>query len=74
LAGGAAVKEQPVRTWWPLVREVLLCVFGLAGVAYEAVAQQAERPTLLLAYLAMMGLSAVAPMVRLKNGSSGGGS
>lgn len=61
-----------MRAWWPLIREVLLCVFGLAGVAYEAVGKQAERPTLLLAYLAMMGLSAVAPMVRLKNGSGGG--
>lgn len=63
-----------MRVWWPLIREVLLCVFGLAGVAYEAVARQAERPTLLLAYLAMMGLSAVAPMVRLKNGGGGGDS
>ena len=63
-----------MRTAWPLIREVLLCVFGLAGVAYEALAKQAERPTLLMAYLAMMGLSAVAPLVRLKNGSGGGNS
>jgi hypothetical protein len=56
---------------WPLIREVLLCVFGLAGVGYEAIGRDAERSGLLLAYLAMMGLSAVAPMVRLKNGSSG---
>ena len=55
-----------MRIWWPLVREVLLCVCGLAGVGYEAIGRQAERPTLLLAYLAMMGLSAVAPMVRLQ--------
>jgi predicted membrane channel-forming protein YqfA (hemolysin III family) len=58
---------------WPLVREILLCVCGLAGVAYEAIIQNAERPTLLLTYMGMMGLSAVAPMVRLRNGSSAGG-
>lgn len=57
---------------WPLVREVLLCICGLAGVAYEAIIQKAERPTLLLTYMGMMGLSAVAPMVRLKNGSGSG--
>ena len=58
--------------WWPVIREMLLCVAGLGGVGYEAIIQKAERPTLLLTYMGMMGLSAVAPMVRLKNGSSSG--
>jgi len=60
--------------WWPVIREMVLCIAGLVGVGYEAVAQQAERPTLLLAYLAMMGLSAVAPMVRLNKNGGGGAS
>jgi hypothetical protein len=37
---------------------MILFFGGLAGVANEAIFQNAERPTLLLLYAAMMGLPA----------------
>jgi hypothetical protein len=43
---------------WPRLRDIILFFSGLIGVAYEALAQGAERPTLLLLYAAMMGLPA----------------
>lgn len=43
---------------WPLIRDVVLFVGGLAGVANEALRFGGERPTLLLLYAAMMGLPA----------------
>lgn len=43
---------------WPLIRDILLFCGGLAGVAYETLASQADRPTLLLLFAAMMGLPA----------------
>jgi len=45
-------------TKWPLIRDILLFFGGLAGVAYETLASQADRPTLLLLFAAMMGLPA----------------
>lgn len=39
------------------IRDVLLLLGGLAGMAYEAVSGL-ERPTLIVGYLAMMGLTA----------------
>lgn len=47
-----------MRTRWLLVRDILLFVVGLGGVANEALIQEAERPTLLLLYAAMLGLPA----------------
>lgn len=44
--------------WWPTVRDVMLFLGGMAGVANEALAREAERPTLLLLFAAMMGLPA----------------
>ena len=43
---------------WPIIRDMILFFGGLAGVANEAIFQNAERPTLLLLYAAMMGLPA----------------
>jgi len=43
---------------WPLIRDILLFLGGLAGVAYETLASQIDRPTLLLLFAAMMGLPA----------------
>jgi hypothetical protein len=43
---------------WQTLRDIILFFAGLAGVANEALAQGAERPTLLLLYAAMMGLPA----------------
>ena len=43
---------------WPIIRDMILFFGGLAGVANEALFQNAERPTLLLLYAAMMGLPA----------------
>jgi len=40
------------------VRDAMLFLGGLAGVAYETVVVQADRPTLLLLFAAMMGLPA----------------
>ena len=40
-------------------RKDVLLVFGLLGIAYEAVWRSTERPTLLLLYAAMIGLPLV---------------
>jgi hypothetical protein len=45
-------------TRWPLIRDILLFFGGLAGVTYETVSSQIDRPTLLLLFAAMMGLPA----------------
>jgi hypothetical protein len=41
---------------WPLLRDVVLFTAGLLGVAHETLIANAERPTLLLLFAAMMGL------------------
>jgi hypothetical protein len=41
---------------WTLIRNVVLFFGGLAGVAYQTLFVNADRPTLLLLYAAMMGL------------------
>lgn len=41
-----------------ITRDSILFVAGLAGVAYETLVSQAERPTLLLLFAAMVGLPA----------------
>jgi hypothetical protein len=45
-------------TRWPLIRDIVLFVGGMAGIANEALSYNAERPTLLLLYAAMVGLPA----------------
>lgn len=48
----------PARRRWRLSRDSVLFIAGLAGVVYETVITQGERPTLLLLFAAMVGLPA----------------
>jgi hypothetical protein len=41
---------------WPKIRDLILFTAGLAGVAYETLAVNVDRPSLLLVFAAMMGL------------------
>lgn len=43
---------------WPILRDVVLFLGGLTGVLHETIFTQAERPTLLILFAAMMGLPA----------------
>lgn len=43
---------------WPVARDVLLFVGGLAGVVHETLVATQERPTLLILFAAMLGLPA----------------
>lgn len=45
-----------------------LRVVGLAGIAYEALGTEKERPTLLVLYGAMIGLPAFLRMDERRNG------
>lgn len=47
-----------------MIREVLLFLGGMAGVGFEAIAKDVERPFLLAVYSVMMGVPLVIPMVR----------
>lgn len=46
------------------MREMMLFLGGMGGVAYEAIGQHTERPFLLAVYSVMMGIPLVIPMVR----------
>ena len=52
---------------WTVSRGTILFLAGLAGVVHETVLQDADRPTLLLLFAAMMGLPA------FLSGQDGGG-
>lgn len=41
-----------------MIRDAALFVAGVLGVAHETLGDQAERPTLLILFAAMMGLPA----------------
>lgn len=43
---------------WRISRDSILFVAGLAGIAYETLAQGGDRPTLLVLFAAMVGLPA----------------
>lgn len=43
---------------FPLIRDLVLFLGGLAGVGHETLLVHAERPTLLILFAAMMGLPA----------------
>jgi hypothetical protein len=43
---------------WPVYRDVILFVCGLAGVAHETLVSNVDRPWLLAIFGAMMGLPA----------------
>lgn len=40
-----------------LTRDGVLFVVGIAGITYETLAREAERPTLLLLFAGMIGLT-----------------
>jgi hypothetical protein len=46
---------------WRISRGTVLFIAGLAGVMHETVLEEADRPTLLLLFAAMMGLPAFLP-------------
>lgn len=46
------------RRSWRISRDTVLFVVGLAGIAYETLFMNAERPTLLILFGAMVGLPA----------------
>jgi len=47
------------KAWsFPLIRDIVLFIAGLAGLAYETIFTTIDRPTLLLLYAAMLGLPA----------------
>jgi hypothetical protein len=46
----------PHNTTKRITRDTVLYVLGLAGIAYETLARDGERPTLLLLFAAMVGL------------------
>lgn len=43
---------------WPLIRDLLLFIGGMAGLLHETLIATGERPTLIAAFLAMSGLPA----------------
>lgn len=43
---------------FPLIRDLMLFLGGIAGVGHETLLTHAERPTLLILFAAMMGLPA----------------
>jgi len=45
-------------TRWPLIRDVVLCIAGLLGIAHETLIAAAPREVLLLLFGAMIGLPA----------------
>lgn len=52
------VKRRAAAWSFPLIRDIILFIAGLAGLAYETVFTKTDRPTLLLLYAAMLGLPA----------------
>jgi hypothetical protein len=61
---------RPPRSRPGAVRDAVLLICGLAGVAHQELLTQHERPYLLAIYLSMMGLSAgLEDLVRLLRGS-----
>jgi hypothetical protein len=59
---------------WPVIRDVILFMAGLAGVIHETAVSATERPTLLLLFAAMMGLPAfLRADAKKSNGKNGNG-
>jgi len=42
--------------WWPFVRDAMLFLFGLLGVAYETLFARPPDPSLLVLFAGMLGL------------------
>lgn len=49
------------------VRDVVLFVFGLLGIAYETIVESVDRPTLLVLFGACLGLPAFLHRDELQN-------
>lgn len=49
----------PGEEWYKLVRDIVLFVAGLLGVAYEAITPGETRIPLLVMYATMLGLPAI---------------
>lgn len=58
---GPRGEDEPL---WRLVRDVLLCIAGLAGVFIEALGQAEPRVSLLVLYGTMLGLPVVLRLPR----------
>jgi hypothetical protein len=43
-------------TQWPKIRDLILFTAGLAGVGYETLGTNVDRPYLLVVFMTMMGL------------------
>lgn len=56
-------RREKARPWWlKVTRDRVLFAVGLAGIAHETLRLEvAERPMLLLAFLAMVGLPSFLP-------------
>lgn len=52
---------------WPPLRDAILFVSGLMGVAHETLVSKVERPWLLALFGAMMGLPAFLNIDRMRN-------
>ena len=46
---------------WPRLRTVILFFFALAGIAWETLFENSERPTLLILFAMMAGLPVFLP-------------
>jgi len=44
---------------WPAIRDIVLFIGGLLGVAHETLLMEAVRPELLILFAAMMGLPVI---------------
>lgn len=53
---------------WQNIRDIILFIAGMSGVAHETFTAHAERPTLLILFAAMMGLPAFLRTDEKKNG------
>lgn len=49
-------EKSPFPTHWLFVRDVILFVFGLLGIAYEAIVIPHPDPSLLVVFGGMLGL------------------
>lgn len=47
------------RRTWRISRDTILFVVGLTGIVYETLFDKLDRPTILITFLAMLGLPAI---------------
>lgn len=69
-------RKQGLRSWqseWKFLRDIILFLGGLAGVAHETIFEASADPTLLLIFGAMMGLPAFLRNDENKSNGNGNG-